>query len=260
MGIIFDIKHYAIHDGPGIRTTVFLKGCPLRCCWCHNPESQNTEIQSVTRERKLDGKTYTEKENIGYHISAQDLMKELKKDIIFFEQSGGGVTFSGGEPLMQADFLAEILKLCKQEGIHTVIDTSGHAEPGALKKVIDLADLFLFDLKLMDDVDHLNCTGVSNELALTNLKTLVRENKEVVIRFPYIPGYTDKEENIESIVALMKKLDLDRIDILPFHSIARHKYHQLGLDYQLGEVQKPSDEMMKVMNDFFREKGLSVGE
>lgn len=250
-GLIYDIRHYCIHDGPGIRTTVFFKGCPLRCEWCHNPESQEGRVELVTADRELDGNRFENKSAVGSWQLAVDVMREIEKDAVFFAESGGGVTFSGGEPLMQADFLAELLSLCRKKGVHAAVDTSGHAEPAALKKVMDLADLWLYDLKLMDDPRHLAYTGVSNELSLANLKTLARAGRQVIIRFPVIPGITDDEDNLERMAALMKNLRLRRIDLLPYHATAREKYRRFHRDFLQDGIESPTEERMAELRTFF---------
>lgn len=250
-GLIFDIRHYSIHDGPGIRTTVFLKGCPMRCWWCHNPESQEKGIGRMNRERVMEGRTFTFQAEVGRRQSPEEVMKEITKDEVFYLESGGGVTFSGGEPMMQPNFLSEMLARCKQHGYHTALDTCGSAEPAALKKVIGNTDLFLYDLKIMDDALHVEYTGVSNELSLTNLETIAREGKEVIIRFPVIPGFTDIPQNLEAIAARMTGLGLDRIDLLPYHGIAKHKYRKMEREYFLPEIKEPSKEKMEVISRFF---------
>ena len=250
-GLIYNIQHYSIHDGPGIRTTVFLKGCPLRCWWCHNPESQEVGIEQVKVRRELDGKVYESKSAVGSWQSVVDVMKEMEKDVVFYAESGGGVTFSGGEPMMQPDFMAEILTLCKQQSIHTAIDTCGHAEPAAFMRVMDLAYLFLFDIKLMDDAKHVEFTGVSNELALKNLEMISRAGKNVIIRFPVIPGFTDDPQNIEAIIALMQGLHLKNIDLLPYHSIAKDKYRRIGRTYLLEDMHEPNEEKIEKLHAVF---------
>jgi pyruvate formate lyase activating enzyme len=256
--LVFDIRRYCIHDGPGIRTTVFLKGCPLRCRWCHNPESQEVETEQVTVKRILDQKTYETQMTVGQWMSAKEVMEEIEKDEIFYAESGGGITFSGGEPLLQAKALCEIMEHCSGKGYHTAIDTSGHAEPTALKMTMELADLWLFDLKLMDDQLHVEYTGVSNELALFNLELLAREGEEILIRFPLIPGITDDKKNLGAIVNKMDKLGLQKIEVLPYHSIARDKYHRMDKHYLLGDLEDPEKETIKEIKEFFALKGLSV--
>jgi pyruvate formate lyase activating enzyme len=258
-GLIYNIQHYSIHDGPGIRTTVFLKGCPLRCWWCHNPESQEVGIEHVTVRRAVDGKVFEGELAVGSWQLAGDVLKQIEKDAVFYSESGGGVTFSGGEPMMQADFLSEVLTLCKEKDIHTAIDTCGHAEPAAFKQVMDLADLFLFDIKLMDDVKHLEYTGVSNELALKNLGVLARAGKEIIIRFPVIPGITDDEVNLAGIAELMKGLHLSRIDLLPYHAIARDKYWRIGREYLLEGLKEPDLDKMERLKGYFMDNGIEIG-
>jgi pyruvate formate lyase activating enzyme len=256
--LIFDIRRYTIHDGPGIRTTVFFKGCPLRCWWCHNPESQEVGVEKVAMQRFIDGKCFEVELAVGSWQSAEDVMKEIEKDSVFYQESGGGVTFSGGEPLLQAEALKELLYFCREKGCHTAIDTSGHAEPAAVKQVMGLADLWLFDLKLMDDIKHLEYTGVSNELALKNLEMLSREGKEIIVRFPVIPGITDNKDNLGAIVTLMKRLHLNRIDLLPYHDIARDKYRRMRKEYLPGEILSPSMERMNEIMAFFVENDIIV--
>jgi len=255
-GLVFDIKHYAIHDGPGIRTSIFLKGCPMACLWCHNPESQKPEPEYMMRERKFDGKIYKEKELVGKEMSPQEVMKEINKDRVYYEESGGGVTFSGGEPLMQSAFLKDVLTACKKEEYHTALDTSGHANGTVMDEVIELTDLFLFDLKLMDDADHLKYTGISNQLSLKNLDLIIEAGKEVIIRFPVIPGITDTEDNISKIANHMKQRDIKRIDLLPYHGMARSKYEQLDRTYVLNELKQVSDERLKEIRQYFENKEL----
>jgi len=257
--LVFDIRHYTIHDGPGIRTTVFFKGCPLRCRWCHNPESQERGVEQVSMERILDGKRFERELTVGSWQLAEEVMKEISKDAVFYEESGGGVTFSGGEPLMQAEALQELLGLCREKAYHTAIDTSGHAEPAAVKQVMELADLWLFDLKLMDDDKHMEYTGVSNELALKNLETVAMAGKEIIVRFPLIPGITDGSDNLETISKLMLKLGLKRIDILPYHAIAKDKYRRIGKEFLMEGVKEPAEERVHGIMKYFAEKGFSVG-
>jgi pyruvate formate lyase activating enzyme len=230
----------------------------MRCWWCHNPESQELVVEQVVEERKLDGKVFAAKSAIGSLQSAEEVIKEVEKDRIFYKESRGGVTFSGGEPLMQGEFLEELLVACMKKGIHTAIDTCGYAEPMALKRVIDLTDLWLFDLKIMDDLKHTEYTGVSNEMILENLRTLARRKKEVVIRFPVIPGATDDDENLEAIAEKMIELNLKRIDLLPYHVIAKNKYARLGREYLMPGITQPGEQRMEEVKGFFVGKGLNV--
>lgn len=209
-------------------------------------------------QRTLDGKVFETKSSVGSHQSSADIMREIEKDEVFYLESGGGVTFSGGEPLMQAEALKEILELCREKEYHTAIDTSGHANNGALNEAIDLSGLWLFDLKLMDDAKHVEYTGISNEQALRNLEILARAGKTIIIRFPLIPGITDGNENLEAIAGHMKKLDLNRIDILPYHSIAKDKYKRMGKLFLLDEVKEPGEERINEVKKYFTQWGFSV--
>lgn len=257
-GLIFDIRRYSIHDGPGIRTTVFLKGCPMQCWWCHNPESQKGDIEMVQKENRLEGRIHIEESAVGSWQLASGVIEIIERDAVFYQESGGGVTFSGGEPLMQPEFLAEVLTLCKERGYHTAIDTCGHADPAAFRKVLELADLWLYDLKLMDDIKHVEYTGVSNELSLSHLEMLARLKKDIIVRFPVIPEITDTQENIEAIAELMTRLGLKRIDLLPFHAIARDKYRRLGRQYLMNGVKEPSAERMEGIKSYFSARLLVV--
>jgi pyruvate formate lyase activating enzyme len=236
MGIIFDIKRFAVHDGPGIRTTVFMKGCLLSCQWCHNPESISSAICTVPKTVRIGDKKFTEDETVGREMTVEEVMKELCKEQIFMDESGGGVTFSGGEPLQQADFLQEMLAACKAERMHTTVDTSGFSSWKTLEKVADNTDLFLYDLKLIDDSLHKTYTGVSNKLILENLEKLLEMGKKVRIRIPMIPEITFKEENINQTLDYLSglKFPLEGVDLLPYHNTASHKYERFGLENKLG--------------------------
>jgi len=254
-GLVFDIKKYAIHDGPGIRTTVFFKGCPLQCLWCHNPESrqdhaelgfrknrcarcgqcgqtcprgaiivgENYPVTNVERcilcGRCVDNCTAGAREIIGRQMMVGQVMAEVERDIIFYDQSGGGVTFSGGEPLMQPDFLLALLNQCRQKNIHTAIDTSCYAEPEIVESVVKTADLFLCDIKHMNSQIHERFTGAGNDLILENIKLISQSGKKIVIRIPVIPGFNDDPANIEATGKFAASLQgIGRIDILPFNS------------------------------------------
>lgn len=259
-GLLFDIKRFAVHDGPGIRTTVFMKGCPLSCQWCHNPESQRKEIEQAPRQIKMDGKTFVENETVGYYSSVEDLMTELRKEKIFMETSGGGVTFSGGEPLMQPDFLKEALTACHQENIHTAVDTAGYAKLSIFKEMVAVTDLFLYDLKIMDDAMHRKYCGVSNQVILENLHYLLEENIPLRIRIPMIPGLTFTEENITAIrYFLQAQKHLPQgVDLLPFHNIANHKYERFHRDNLLKEMPNlPKSDLNEVLH-LFEEVGMNV--
>ncbi|MDD3906883.1 MAG: glycyl-radical enzyme activating protein [Proteiniphilum sp.] len=259
-GIIFDIKHFAVHDGPGIRQTIFLKGCPLSCWWCHNPESQDPKPEKFIRIHKLDGQEYKKEETAGYQISVGELFTIIQGDQIFYEESGGGVTFSGGEPLMQYEFLAEMLKLCKMNHIHTCIDTTGYASLKIIEKIALLADCFLFDLKLMNHKSHQKYTGVPVERILNNLRWLDNNQANVVLRFPVIPGITDTTKNIGEIKSFIQTLqNIHQIDLLPYHDVANGKYERFHKENKMKGTRPLSDREMLNLKLEFEAIGLKVG-
>ncbi len=242
-GYIFNIKRFALHDGPGIRTTVFFKGCPLDCWWCHNPES--------LKPGGSDG--------IGKEMTPLQLLEEIEKEVIFYDESGGGVTLSGGEPLMQLPFLEETAKGCRQKDIHVALDTTGCLPPRRFEALTGRFDLFLFDLKLMDDAGHLKYTGTSNRDLLENLSILDREQRPTVIRFPLVPTVTDTEENLAALAGFVSSLKTIRdIDILPYHRAAEAKYLRLNLEYRVRDLHSPSQEVIKRVREFFSSYGLRV--
>lgn len=244
-GTIFNIKRFALHDGPGIRTTVFLKGCPQKCRWCHNPESFEPGIS----------------DGIGKIIASEDLFREIEKETIFYDESGGGVTFSGGEPMMQPLFLAELLDRCRETEIHTALDTTGSVPPKIFNSVVDKIDLFLYDLKLLNDADHIKYTGISNRYALENLETLSKNRKRVIVRFPMIPGITDTEENINAVAAFVSGLKGIRdIHVLPYHKTAEAKYGRLKIENKMPEVEPPPPDRIEYVKKKFESYGLHVIE
>jgi pyruvate formate lyase activating enzyme len=258
-GIIFDLKRFAVHDGPGIRTTVFFKGCLAHCWWCHNPESQSSEIQSVTKKSKLDDMIFEEKETVGRSITVDELFTEINKDAIYFDESGGGVTFSGGEPLMQPEFLQSILKLCKEANIHTTLDTTGYCSPEIMKSIFKYVDLFLYDLKIIDDKMHQKYTGLSNNQILQNLKFLQSKKKNIIIRFPVIPAVTDTEDNINQIIGFLQANNgIHEINILPFHRIANHKYVRFQIENKMNKTTEPSKAEIENIKDRFESAGFTV--
>jgi len=256
-GFIFDIKRFAVHDGPGIRTSVFLKGCPCSCWWCHNPESIKPYPQKITKTIFLDGKTFKKEEIIGSLMSVFDVMTEIRKDKIFYDESGGGVTFSGGEPLMQSEFLLELLKECKNENIHTTVDTSGFVNEGKLLEIIDCVDLFLYDLKLINNELHKKYTGVSNKMILQNIQILVNRHKQIIIRIPIIPGITDTNENLEKIIEFLRDFPaIKEINLLPYHNIAAEKYKRLIMEHH--SFPKVKQEKLDRVKNMFEHAGYKV--
>jgi pyruvate formate lyase activating enzyme len=246
-GVIFDIKRFAIHDGPGIRTTVFFKGCPMKCPWCHNPESQKKCPERVGNNGK--------KEIIGEKRAVDEVIREIEKEVVFYDESQGGVTFSGGEPLVQPQFLLALLKECRKRDIHTTLDTTGYVSPKTFKSIVDQVDMFLYDLKIMDEQNHIRCTGVSNRPVIENLKILSKKGKKVIIRFPVIPGITDTEENIKAVGTFVSSLkNISEIDLLPYHRIAEGKYQRLKKENMMKtmKVIPPGDERMEEIKQLFK--------
>ncbi|MHA2204051.1 MAG: glycyl-radical enzyme activating protein [Candidatus Hodarchaeales archaeon] len=250
-GIIFDIKKYALHDGPGIRTTVFLKGCPLNCWWCHNPEGQNPNPEKIWKDQN------TQKEIIGREVSVEEVITEIEKDLIFYDQSGGGVTFSGGEPLMQPDFLDHLLIACQTRELSTTLDTCGYASWEIIKRVKDKIDLFLYDLKMIDDTKHQKYMGVSVLPILSNLKKLDAEGKNLIIRIPVITGITETKQNINQLIEWITELKTIReINLLPYHKIGYNKYTKLNRENKLVNLNPPSTERLDQLLDTFRGLGF----
>ncbi len=223
MGIVFDIKEFTIHDGPGIRTTVFMKGCPLSCTWCHNPEGQSMRPQIIRglASERLAGQEYT----------AAQLATLLNQQADILRSNEGGVAFSGGEPLLQAEFVAEVIDLLDR--VHILLDTSGYGRGQDFQKLVDRSDLVFLDLKLVDRVAHQHYTGQSNELILSNLKMLSASGKPFVIRVPLVPGVTDTDENLTSIAQTVCGLPgLVRVDLLPYNKAAGSKYQYAGMEFK----------------------------
>ncbi len=295
-GIIFDIKHYAIHDGPGIRSTVFFKGCSLQCQWCHNPEGIHAEPEIFLRNEKCpaecrfcitacpngaitrkkgtievdlsqcdlcseceDACVYGALEIIGREVSAEEVMTELEKDGLFYEESQGGVSFSGGEPFEQPKFLKTLLDRSKSKDLHTTVDTCGNFNPKVLADFDGKVDLFLYDLKMIDDNNHIHYTGKSNKQILENLRQLTTNGHRVAIRIPLIAGINDDEKNIELTVDFLKTLDhVEQINLLPYHSGGCLKQKRLGKKQLQTEFQSPSNERIEAIKNIFKENGFSV--
>ncbi len=295
-GMIFDIKKFSIHDGPGLRTTVFFKGCPLACVWCHNPESQRQGPEwmvyanrclhcgacldacpqgAITLEEQgprtdeavclLCGACVTAcyadaRQLVGQRMSVAQVMAEIEKDVAFYDEGGGGVTFSGGEPLAQPDFLLALLRACREREIHTVLDTCGYASWSVLDRVRPYVDLFLYDLKVMDDERHRRLTGVSNVLILTNVRELAARGHRIRLRVPVIPGLNDDEDNLRRLGRFAADLPrLEGVDLLPYHATAADKYGRLERPYSLAEIRPPTQERMAELVAILAEFGLQVG-
>jgi pyruvate formate lyase activating enzyme len=288
-GTIFDIKRFAVHDGPGIRTTVFFKGCPLRCMWCHNPESMKIQRQIVFFDNKCIGcgecfKRCPNKaieatpEGRKYHkdkctlcgtcveycyaeatvmqgkvVTVDEVVDEVKKDIPFYKNSGGGVTLSGGEPTMQPEFCIAILEASKKAGMHTALDTSGYVKIDVLKDVLKYVDLVLYDIKHLDPEKHKEYTGVSNELILSNLFEIDKLGIPIEIRMPTIPGINDSEENLLALCQLVNKVkSIERIRLLPYHRLGEGKYERLEMEYKLKGLETPNKERMEELVQFIK--------
>lgn len=294
--LIFDIKRYAINDGPGIRIAIYFKGCPLRCAWCHNPESQIPKVQKMYTASKCIGAqdcievcpedalkltsegiiTDYERcslcglcadacptkaiEMSGKLYNQDELLQIIERERIHIEHSEGGVTFSGGEPLMYPDFLISMLKACGEKNLHRTVDTCGNAPSKTLLKVAEHTDLFLYDLKLMDSVQHKKWTGVDNRLILENLRILSENGANLNIRIPFIQNVNTSKSEITKmarfIAALPGKTPL--ISLLPYHNIAAHKYAKLGSDYEEFEMKEPTEEEINSAVDIFTMRGIEV--
>jgi pyruvate formate lyase activating enzyme len=260
-GLVFSIKRYSVHDGPGIRVTVFLKGCPLRCRWCHNPEGISPVIETVTSTFRVGGHEFWKSEEVGRYYSVGEILEILDRERIFMNNSKGGVTFSGGEPMMQFDFLLEIVRACKNNGYHTTIDTSGFSTTGNYNSLLPYTDLFLFDLKHLDPADHLRATGVSNEIILSSYRYLIENAGEVALRIPVIPGFNDDPaymERLREFIISSKTDRLIRINLLPYHKTGSSKYKKFDLPYLMEGVETPSKVRMQELKCFFRSAGVKV--
>jgi pyruvate formate lyase activating enzyme len=258
-GLVFDIRRYSVHDGTGIRTTVFLKGCPLVCAWCHNPEGIKTCKETISRSHILNGENYPYEQVIGNWRTSGEVFDLIERDRIFYDESDGGATFSGGEPVMQPEFLYEILSMCRKAGIHTAIDTSGHA-PAETFRVVWKADLLLFDVKSADPVKHEQWTGKGNELILKNLRSLSRSGPPLIIRIPLIPGFNCEEKELTAIRNLLMpmKARIMRVDILPFHNLGRRKYTDTGMKRRLEIERTPTANEVEMAMQLFANKGFEV--
>ena len=295
-GLVFDIKRYAINDGPGIRVAVFLKGCNLRCAWCHNPEGIQPGVEKMYIDSKCiacgtcvsvcpaealtlaSNKIVTDTDRCtlcgkcaevcpakafemsGQMMSVEEVMEAIEKERVFMEQSGGGVTFSGGEPLLQPDFLTGLLKECGKRGIHRAVDTAGHVKTEILLEAAKHTDLFLYDLKMMDPGLHQAWTGVGNELILNNLRAISEAGSEIIVRVPLIGGVNDHEENIRQTSAFIAALSGSpgEVHLLPYHSIAQHKYVKLGRSEEFALLEDPDKETLEKAVDVFKRNGIKV--
>jgi pyruvate formate lyase activating enzyme len=294
-GLVFNIQRYSIQDGPGIRSTVFIKGCPLRCAWCHNPESQSFEKELITIDTRCihcgecvrlchqnpqvleNAITRSNDENsrcikcgdcvdacptgarqmIGQRMSVEDVVTEVMKDRLFYDESGGGVTISGGEPLAQPDFVMELVHALHSHGIHTALDTSGFAPLNIFTKAVEQVDLVLYDLKLMDEDRHRHYTGVSNRSILNNLHSLGRMHKRIWLRIPLIPGVNDDQDTLDQMAEFAASIPgILQVNILPYHEIGLDKNRRLGREYTLGDIASPAPDHLNDVAERFRSYGM----
>lgn len=290
-GRIFDIQRYSVHDGPGIRTTVFLQGCPLSCPWCHNPESRPSDpVPAFRADRCLNCEACAEvcqndvkpnadtpwpavcercgrcvtvcpagaRELAGREVETGALLDEIERDRLHFEESGGGVTFSGGEPLAQPAFLGELLRGCRERELHTTVDTSGHAPALVVGSVADLVDLWLFDLKHPDRESHRALTGVDNGLILKNLGQLAGEGREIWLRVPLIATYNDDLATLQRTGALARDLGLSRIHLLPYHAASEAKRERFAIAGEDSALTAPTPASLDAIAARLRDLGLEV--
>ena len=292
-GTVFNIQRFSLHDGPGIRTTVFLKGCPLACAWCHNPEGMSFQPEVVIVGNRCircgecveacpqhlpsgDGTGFagdradctvcgtcvdvcpTEaRQVVGRSMTVDEVLTEVLKDRVFYDESGGGVTFSGGEPLSQPEFLLAALEACHAEGIHAAVDTCGYAPRETLLAVADLTDLFLYDLKATDDKVHRKYTGVSNERIIENLEALGREHGAIWLRVPVIPGVNDCTENFAVTGKLASSIPaVRRVSLLPYHAMGNGKRDRVGRPAELSDLRSPSEMRMQELAAVVEDAGV----
>ncbi|MGL5752314.1 MAG: trans-4-hydroxy-L-proline dehydratase activase, partial [Paraclostridium sp.] len=285
------------HDGPGIRTTIFFKGCPLKCVWCHNPESQSYSKEVLYNEEKCSqcevcmkhcphGSIYKDengiclkrdscqlcgscldycinnaREIVGDEYTVNQLMKEISKDLMFYEQSGGGVTLSGGEVMTQnPDYIEQVVKQCKHKGIHVAIDTCGYAKFENYERIVPYVDVFLYDIKLIDEDKHIKFTDLSNDVILSNLSKLSEKGANINIRIPLIEGVNVDENNLEvgRMIEFLKPLNIKNVNLLPYHNIGMHKYKKLDMGYEGSSLSRPSDEKLEEIKALFEQNNFDT--
>ena len=247
VGRIFDVKRFSTHDGPGIRTTVFFTNCPLRCAWCHNPEAF-----------ALCGSGHPDEEKKVRQVTVRGLMREVERDLAYFDRSGGGVTLSGGEPLAQAGFVERFLRESRARDLRVAVDTSGVVPTAAIEMAAELGDLILYDLKAIEHDTHKEWTGVGNERVLENLKLLDECDVDVWIRLPMIPGVNDAAPILERTIEFLRSTRFRRVSVLPYHRIGGGKYEGLGLKYRLADMEPHQPERIEDIREMFASNGFDV--
>jgi pyruvate formate lyase activating enzyme len=292
-GVIFHIMRFSVHDGPGIRTAVFFKGCPLGCWWCHNPESQSYEPEVLYSPERcrlcgdcaaacphgaieragermtvngdcrlcatcVDACGAEARSVAGRTMTVTEILAEIERDAVFFDESGGGVTFTGGEPLGQPELLEALLRGCKERRIHTTIETCGAAARATVMRIGGLADLILYDLKILDPARHAQYTGAGNRNILDNLEALAAAGRPVTVRIPVVPGVNDGESEVREVCEYLARLHVARVELLPYHRAGTEKYRRLGREFRMEGTAPPADAAMEAIAGAMEAAGIGV--
>ncbi len=247
-GRIFNIQRFSIHDGPGIRTIVFFKGCAMRCAWCCNPESQSFDIQTIIEGGR--------EKTVGRDVTIADIMPEILADMPYYRRSGGGVTLSGGEVLCQADFAAELLAECQAAGLHTAIESAASLSYEKIEKLLPYLDLYLMDIKHMNSAKHKEYTGHACELIHENARRVAKSGAELIIRTPIIPTFNDSAEDVRAIARFAKEIGAREYHLLPYHRLGQDKYSGLGRSYSMKDTEPPAKEKMQYLLSVAEECGI----